>query len=230
MCAGPFIALLLSPPEKVQRKDGVRIVFRKSGWIQTLTEWYKVVTSRNVSSPAILIPNQFSYRTPHRSSFFAHYSLHRGSTVRTLEHCKHNITMFALAPCALLSFLGVISRVDSWLDTSWTTSECRLNRERDGALLGWWSSTWRSGEHSFYLLFDFAFWWRLCRVWTAIITKQLEDQDPVIDWTTSPLFGSTFSLFILFDLATMATQTSLYWIISQSALLHVLNKPRTHGL
>jgi hypothetical protein len=47
------------------------------------------------------------------------------------------------------------------------------------------------------------------------VTKQLEDQRPVIDWTSGSIFGSTFTLFILFDLATMATQTSLYWIISQ---------------
>lgn len=53
-------------------------------------------------------------------------------------------------------------------------------------------------------------------VWTAIVTKQLEDQKPVIDWTSGSMFGKTFSLFILFELATMATQTSLYWIISHS--------------
>ncbi|KAJ7286182.1 hypothetical protein C8J57DRAFT_1286982 [Mycena rebaudengoi] len=52
-------------------------------------------------------------------------------------------------------------------------------------------------------------------VWTAVVTKQLEDQQPVIDWTSGSIFGSTFTLFLLFDLATMATQTSLYWIISQ---------------
>ncbi len=38
MCAGPFIALLLSNPEQVQRKDGVKIALRKTGWIQTFTE------------------------------------------------------------------------------------------------------------------------------------------------------------------------------------------------
>lgn len=56
----------------------------------------------------------------------------------------------------------------------------------------------------------------LQRVWTAIVTKQLEDEQPVIDWTSGTLFGKTFILFVLFGLATMATQTSLYWIISQS--------------
>jgi hypothetical protein len=49
MCAGPFISLLLSHPEKVQRKDGVKIVFRKTGWTQTLTEWWKIVCSPDVS-------------------------------------------------------------------------------------------------------------------------------------------------------------------------------------
>lgn len=54
-------------------------------------------------------------------------------------------------------------------------------------------------------------------VWTAIVTKQLEDTRPVIDWT-SPMFGRTFILFVLFDMATMATQTSLFWIISHSII------------
>ncbi|KAF5373820.1 hypothetical protein D9758_000814 [Tetrapyrgos nigripes] len=44
---GPFIALLLSPPEKVQRRDGVRIVMRKAGWVQTFTKWYRVVSNRD---------------------------------------------------------------------------------------------------------------------------------------------------------------------------------------
>ncbi len=51
MCAGPFIALLLSHPSKVQRKDGVKIVLRKTGWSQTFTEWYKIVSSPDVSIP-----------------------------------------------------------------------------------------------------------------------------------------------------------------------------------
>ncbi len=54
------------------------------------------------------------------------------------------------------------------------------------------------------------------RVWAAIVTKQLEDAQPEIDWTSGSFFGKTFTLFLLFDLATMATQTSLYWIISHS--------------
>lgn len=53
MCAGPFISLLLSSPDKVQRKDGVKIALRRSGWVQTLTEWAKVVSSREVT-PASL--------------------------------------------------------------------------------------------------------------------------------------------------------------------------------
>ncbi|KAJ7723980.1 hypothetical protein DFH07DRAFT_855507 [Mycena maculata] len=55
------------------------------------------------------------------------------------------------------------------------------------------------------------------RVWTALVTKQHENDKPVIDWTSGRIFSSTFTLFILFDLATMNTQTSfkLYWLISQ---------------
>lgn len=50
MCAGPFIALLLSHPSQVQRKDGLAIVFRKTGWLLSLSEWWSVVASKNVST------------------------------------------------------------------------------------------------------------------------------------------------------------------------------------
>lgn len=49
MCAGPFIALLLSHPRQVQRKDGAAIVFRETGWLLSLSEWWSVVASKNVS-------------------------------------------------------------------------------------------------------------------------------------------------------------------------------------
>jgi uncharacterized membrane protein YgaE (UPF0421/DUF939 family) len=48
MCAGPFIALLLSSPEQVQRKDGVKIILRKVGWKQTFAEWAKIVCYKDV--------------------------------------------------------------------------------------------------------------------------------------------------------------------------------------
>jgi hypothetical protein len=48
MCAGPFIALLLSSPEQVQRKDGVKIILRKVGWKQTFKEWAKIVGYKDV--------------------------------------------------------------------------------------------------------------------------------------------------------------------------------------
>ena len=48
MCAGPFISLLISSPDKVQRRDGKPIHFRKTGWMQTFKEWFQVVSSPNV--------------------------------------------------------------------------------------------------------------------------------------------------------------------------------------
>lgn len=53
MCAGPFIALLLSPPEKVQRKDGIKIAFREMSWGRTMHEFYAVLTSPDVSILAL---------------------------------------------------------------------------------------------------------------------------------------------------------------------------------
>ncbi len=48
MCFGPFISLLLSPPEKVQRKDGVKITFRKMDWTRTMYEFYTVISLPDV--------------------------------------------------------------------------------------------------------------------------------------------------------------------------------------
>ena len=56
MCAGPFIALLLSSPEQVQRKDGLKIVLRKAGWKQTFREWAKVVGCKDVRYLFVSVP------------------------------------------------------------------------------------------------------------------------------------------------------------------------------
>ncbi|KAF5373823.1 hypothetical protein D9758_000819 [Tetrapyrgos nigripes] len=176
MCAGPFIALLLSPPEKVQRRDGVRIVMRKAGWVQTFTEWYRVVSNRDI---LLLCPLFFT------SWFY-------GSYIGTLQTQFYTVRVRAL--CSLVIPFGDILggfAIGYFLD-------CKLMSVKQRAR---WSFI-------AVMTFNLALW-----VWAAIITKQLEDQNPVIDWT-SAMFGRTFSLFILFDFATMATQTSLYWIIS----------------
>lgn len=176
MCAGPFIALLLSNPNKVQRKDGVKIVFRKTGWSQTMFEWYKVVSSPNI---LLLCPLFFT------SWFY-------GSYIGTLQTQYYNVRTRALSAFVI-----------PWGDIA------------GGLMIGYFLDNKRlsikqRARWSFVVLMvlNLALW-----VWAAVVTKQLEDQKPVVDWS-SPLFGRTFSLFILFDLATMATQTSLYWIIS----------------
>ncbi|KAK7467437.1 hypothetical protein VKT23_004491 [Stygiomarasmius scandens] len=176
MCAGPLIALLLSPPEKVQRKDGYKIVLRKAGWTQTLNEWYKVVSSRDI---LLLCPLFFT------SWFY-------GSYIGTLQTQYYTVRARALSAFVI-----------PWGDIA------------GGFMIGYFldnkrMSVKQRARWSFIglMILNLALW-----VWTAIVTKQLEDQKPVIDWT-SPLFGRTFILFILFDLATMATQTSLYWILS----------------
>lgn len=50
MCAGPFISLLVSSPEKVQRKDGVQVQLRNMPWKTTIIEWSKVVSSKDVGA------------------------------------------------------------------------------------------------------------------------------------------------------------------------------------
>ncbi|KAK0239770.1 major facilitator superfamily domain-containing protein [Armillaria nabsnona] len=177
MCAGPFIALLLSNPEQVQRKDGVKIALRKTGWIQTFTEWYHVVSNKNM---LLLCPLFFT------SWFY-------GSYIGTLQTQFFNVRTRSL--CAFVIPWGDIAggfMIGYFLDNKRFTVKQRAR----------WSFI-------ALMVLNLALW-----VWAAIVTKQLEDAQPEIDWTSGSFFGKTFTLFLLFDLATMATQTSLYWIIS----------------
>ena len=48
MACGPFFALLLSAPEKVQRKDGKKVEWRRTGWIISTKEWWRVASSKDV--------------------------------------------------------------------------------------------------------------------------------------------------------------------------------------
>ncbi|KAK7038030.1 MFS general substrate transporter [Favolaschia claudopus] len=178
MCAGPFVSLLLSHPEKVQRKDGVKIAFRQTGWAQTFKEWSKIVSSPDI---LLLCPLFFT------SWFY-------GSYIGTLQTQYMNVRTRAL--CALVIPFGDIAggfMIGYFLDNKRLSVKQRAR----------WSFVG-------LMVINLALW-----VWTAVVTKQLEDKQPVIDWTSGHIFASTFILFILFDLATMATQTSLYWIISQ---------------
>ncbi|KAJ3970046.1 major facilitator superfamily domain-containing protein [Lentinula raphanica] len=178
MCAGPFIATLLSTPEKVQRKDGVKIQMRKAGWRQTFNEWYRVVCSADI---LLLCPLFFT------SWFY-------GSYIGTLQTQYMNVRTRAL--CAFMIPWGDIAGgflIGYFLDNQRMSIKQRAR----------WS--WIG-----LMVLNLALW-----TWTAIVTKQLEDEQPVIDWTSGGLFGKTFMLFVLFDLATMATQTTLFWIISQ---------------
>ncbi|KAJ7630488.1 hypothetical protein FB45DRAFT_915686 [Roridomyces roridus] len=178
MCAGPFISLLLSHPEKVQRKDGVKIVFRKTGWIRTFTEWWKIVSSRDI---LLLCPLFFA------SWFYIAY-------IGTLQTQYMNVRTRSL--CALVIPFGDIAGgfiIGNFLDMKRLTIKQRAR----------WSFV-------SLMVLNLALW-----VWAAVLTKELEDKRPVIDWTSGHLFGSSFVLFILFDLARMATQTSLFWILSQ---------------
>jgi len=178
MCAGPFISLLLSHPEKVQRKDGVKIVFRKTGWAQTLTEWWKIVCSPDI---LLLCPLFFT------SWFY-------GSYIGTLQTQYMNVRTRAL--CAFIIPFGDIAggfMIGYFLDSKRLTIKQRAR----------WS-------FAALMVLNLTLW-----VWTAAVTKQLEDKRPVLDWSSGSLFAELFTICIVFDLATMATQTSLYWIISQ---------------
>ncbi|TRM59342.1 major facilitator superfamily domain-containing protein [Schizophyllum amplum] len=178
MCAGPFFALLISSPEKVQRRDGKPIHFRKTGWMQTFKEWYQVVSSPNI---LLLCPLFFT------SWFY-------GSYIGTLQTQFYNVRSRSL--CAFtINFADIIGG----FAIGWFLDRQQLSIKQ--------RARWAFGG---LMAFNLALW-----VWTAIVTKQLIDHQPVIDWTDSAWFGKTYPLFFFFDMATMATQTTLYWILSQ---------------
>ncbi|KAL1746327.1 hypothetical protein HDZ31DRAFT_81341 [Schizophyllum fasciatum] len=178
MCAGPFIALLISSPDKVQRRDGKPIHFRKTGWTQTMKEWYQVISSPNI---LLLCPLFFT------SWFY-------GSYVGTLQTQFYNVRSRAL--CAFtINFADILGG----FGIGWFLDQQRFSVK-----------TRARCAFAGLMAFNLILW-----LWTAIVTKQLIDHQPTIDWTDSAWFGKTYPLFFLFDMATMATQTTLYWILSQ---------------
>ncbi|KAF9259716.1 hypothetical protein L218DRAFT_874130 [Marasmius fiardii PR-910] len=178
MCCGPFFALLLSAPEKVQRKDGKKIEWRRTGWIRATEEWWRVATSKDM---LLLCPLFFT------SWFY-------GSYIGTLQ--TQYMTVRTRALCSFAIPLGDV-----------------LGGFFIGAFLDWKKLTVaQRARWSFIgiMTFNLALW-----IWTAIITKQLEDNPEIIDWTSGSMFHKTFSLFVIFDAATMMTQTALFWTIGK---------------
>ncbi|KAK7034064.1 hypothetical protein VNI00_012495 [Paramarasmius palmivorus] len=178
MCVGPFIALLLSAPEKVQRKDGRPVVLRKVGLAQSTKEWLRVVSSKDML---------FIFPLCYTSWFY-------GSYIGTLQTQYFNVRTRAL--CAFTipwgDILGGLA-IGYFLDS---------NR----------FSVKQRARYSFWALMvtNLALW-----IWAAVITKELRDGDVEIDWSSGHLFARTFTLFLLFDVATMAWQTSLFWMVGQ---------------
>ncbi|KZV65317.1 MFS general substrate transporter [Peniophora sp. CONT] len=176
MCAGPIISQLISSPEKVQRKDGVKIELRKTTLTETLSEFWKVISNKNM---LLLAPLMFT------SWFYGSYI----GTLETIYYTVRTRSLMAfLIPCGDVAggFL-----VGAFLD----------NKKISVA---------KRARISFCVLMGCNL---LCWIWAAILTKQLADGNPEIDWTSGSWFGRSFPLFVLFDLVTMATQTMLYWLI-----------------
>jgi uncharacterized membrane protein AbrB (regulator of aidB expression) len=196
MCAGPFFSQLISHPDKVQRRDGKPIHFRKTGWKQTFEEWFKVVSSPHVGLWAFPVTYLMAYLYQILflcPLFFT--SWFYGSYIGTLETQFMNVRTRAL--CAFtINFADIIGGfgIGWFLDRQSLSIKSRARWAFAGLMV-----------------FNLVLW-----VWTAIVTKQLIDQRPQIDWTNRSWFGRTYPLFFFFDMATMATQTTLYWILSQS--------------
>ncbi|THH11682.1 hypothetical protein EW146_g7968 [Bondarzewia mesenterica] len=193
MCAGPFIAVNLSPPHKVQRTDGKPIIFRKTYFrppfilplhSQSLKEWFAIVSSPKMW---LLFPLFFT------SWFY-------GSYIGTLETQYFNVRTRSLTAFVTPfgDILGGIC-IGYFLDWKWLTENQRAR-----------------AAFVFLMALNLGLW-----IWTAVITKYLQDNQPVIDWTSSS-FGRTWAPFIMFEFATMATQATLYWIVSFRAFTHAL--------
>ncbi|KAK1236418.1 hypothetical protein PQX77_000358 [Marasmius sp. AFHP31] len=180
MACGPFFALLLSAPEKVQRKDGKKVEWRRTGWVTSSKEWWRVASSKNM---VLLYPLFFT------SWFY-------GSYIGTLQTQYMTVRTRALCSFAI-----------PWGDIL------------GGFLLGYFLdyqglSVKQRARWSFIgvMVFNLALW-----LWAAIITKELHDRgtEVLIDWTSGGIFSRTFSLFVIFDAATMMTQTAMFWIIGK---------------
>ncbi|KAL0581104.1 hypothetical protein V5O48_000893 [Marasmius crinis-equi] len=175
---GPIFAFFLSAPEKVQRRDGKPVAWRRSGWLQSTKEWARVASSKDM---LLLYPLFFT------SWFY-------GSYIGTLQTQYMNVRTRALCAFAI-----------PWGDIL------------GGFLLGCFLdykgfSVKQRARWSFIgtMTFNLALW-----IWAAIITKQLQESTEIIDWTSGSMFSKTFSLFVIFDAATMMTQTALFWVIGK---------------
>ncbi|KAH8826907.1 hypothetical protein DL96DRAFT_1696925 [Flagelloscypha sp. PMI_526] len=192
MCVGPFISLLISDPSKVQRRDGVKIQLRKVKWGQTFKEWLTVISSKDL---LLLCPLFFT------SWFY-------GSYIGTLQTEYYTVRARALGGL-VIPFGDVLGGylIGAFLDWQRFSIATRA-RWSFGILMACNVLLW----YVEYAIPQNSLLYAQSRVWTAIATKQIEDSNPVLDWD-STMFGNTFSLYIMFDLVTMATQTALYWII-----------------
>ncbi|KAH8920221.1 MFS general substrate transporter [Atractiella rhizophila] len=175
MCAGPFIALLISPPSKVVRKDGRPIKFRKITPMEATKGWW-----RSVMSPQILLLCPLFF-----TSWFS------GSYIGTLQ-----TQYFTVRARSLTSLISPFGDILGGLVIGYFLDFKKLTRNQ-------------RAKYSFIFLMalNLGLW-----LWAAVITKQLRDDRPEIDWT-SGRFGRTWALFLLFEFCTFATQTALYWIV-----------------
>ncbi|KAK4703644.1 hypothetical protein P7C70_g2577, partial [Phenoliferia sp. Uapishka_3] len=178
MCCGPFIALLISRPERVQRKDGVKIAMRKTGWRQGGREWCSVAKNKNMY---LLFPLFFC------SWFSSSYT----GTLQTIYFTVRTRSLFAF----VIPFADIASgfALGAFLD-------CKRFTLRQKMRWTFW----------FLIVANATLW-----TWTAVITHQLDVDNPTIDWSNSSWMGKLFPLWLLFDFVTMLWQTFLFWMLSE---------------
>lgn len=176
MCAGPFIAINLSPPKKVQRIDGKSVVFRKTSFRRSMKEWFVVVSHPKMW---LLFPLFFT------SWFY-------GSYIGTLETQYFNVRTRALT-----AFVSPFGDIIGGLAIGYFLDYPKLTKNQKAR----WSFI-------FLMSLNLGLW-----IWTAVITKWLEDHQPSLDWSDKE-FGRMWAPQIMFEFTTMATQSSLYWMVS----------------
>jgi MFS family permease len=176
--SGPFVALLLNKPEKVQRKDG-----KKVDLSITQHPWHEIKTTTSLffSKKFLLIVLFIGQAVFAEAVFFTYLSCKSlaGNVASPRVRLTSSIVWFSVRARALGSFLSGIVAVISgnvlgaWLDRTKVSLKTR-------ARSSFWTVVILQGG-----------WW----IWATILVSRFRNTLPTYDWA-SDHFGSAFAVFL----------------------------------
>ncbi|WYZ44608.1 hypothetical protein EsH8_VII_001044 [Colletotrichum jinshuiense] len=173
-CLGPFVAMLLSPPEKVQRQDGKKIL--KADQIPTIAE-LKAVSKILIRKDFLLVFPFFFYATfllSYAGSFLSLYFSVRSRALASLVSALAQITAnfffghfldwtrFTINQRARIAYIGMMALFGgTWIWATIIQREYGLNRPA----LDWVDSGFGRGwalyillQVNFALAYNFGYW------------------------------------------------------------------------